>query len=109
MGHYLSVRTARVMAIGLLLGLLSGCGDDDGGIFGGESALSCVATNDTPTGVEITNTCGDTIIVLANNGERLVIPPGDTHILTTVGGAFSLAACFSPAEPEFDGDSFFCA
>jgi len=99
----------RNLIIGLLLIGLSACGgDDDGGVFGTESALSCVDTADTSGGVDVTNTCDSNIIVLVDNGERLVIPPGGTNRLVTVNGLFSLAACFSPNEPEFDGAEFTC-
>ncbi len=90
-----------------LLGLTS-CSDDDGGIFGNESALSCVQQSDAPGGVDITNTCDSNIIVQTDTGERLVIPPNGTNRLTTVNGVFLLAACFSPNEPEFDGAEFTC-
>jgi len=87
---------------------LTACSDDDGGIFGNESALSCVQQSDVSGGVDITNTCDSNIIVLADTGERLVIPPGGTNRLIRVSGSFLLAACFSPNEPEFDGAEFTC-
>ncbi|MBX2878721.1 MAG: hypothetical protein KTR32_02255 [Granulosicoccus sp.] len=88
---------------------LSACGgDDEGGVFGTESALSCVERNTVEGGVDITNTCNSNIIVLTDSGERLVIPPNGTNRLVQVGASFLLAACFSPNEPEFDGNEFTC-
>jgi len=93
---------------GVALLAVAACGDDDdGGIFGTESALSCVETTDVSGGVDVTNTCDSNIIVLTNSGERLVIPPDATNRLVTSGGFFSIAACFSPNEPEFDGSTSF--
>jgi len=92
----------------VMLGLSACGGDDDGGVFGTESALSCVQQNGVSGGVDITNTCDSNIIVLADTGERLVIPPNGTNRLLRVSGSFLLAACFSPNEPEFDGAEFTC-
>ena len=88
---------------------LTACSDDDdGGIFGTESALSCVERDTVEGGVDITNTCNSTIIVLTDSGERLVIQPNATNRLVRVGASFLLAACFSPNEPDFDDDEFTC-
>ena len=102
-----SVRGKAALAGAVLLSVVACSDDDDGGIFGTESALSCVETTDVSGGVDVTNTCDSNIIVLTNNGERLVIPPGGTNRLVRSGGFFSIAACFSPNEPEFDGSTSF--
>lgn len=99
----------KTVLFGLLVLFVASCdGDSDGGIFGTESALSCVETSDVSGGVDVTNTCDSNIIILTDSRERLVISPGDTNRLVSSAGFFRIAACFSPNEPEFDGSEFTC-
>ncbi|NKB60786.1 MAG: hypothetical protein GKR95_01145 [Gammaproteobacteria bacterium] len=99
----------KLSFIGLLLGVLAGCGGgDDGDIFGNnyESATHCVSQNSVASGVEITNTCSSTIIILTERNERLVIPAGSTHTATNVSFFTGYGACFSPNEPKLDSSNF---
>ena len=100
----------KLSFIGFLFGSLVGCGGDDGNIFGFnfESATHCVSQRSVDAGIEITNTCSKTIIILTERNERLVIPAGGTHTATDVLFLTGYGACFSPNEPKLDGDSFSC-
>ena len=95
-----------------LMLLLTGCGggDDGADIFGNNfnSATHCVSQRSTSSGVELTNTCSSTIIILTERNERLVIPAGGTHTATNVGFFTGYGACFSPNEPKLDGSTFSC-
>ncbi len=82
--------------------LVTGCGGGGGsGVSGGgDPAVGCIEqTGAAGPGVEVTNTCGDTVILLSAQEERLVIAPGGTSRLVNSGVFIIFGACFSPSEP----------
>lgn len=83
----------------LAIAVIAGCG-------GSEPALVCLEQSPTVEGVGVSNRCNQIVVVVTDNGERLVIEPGATHILLQDGKM--MAACFSPVEPDIKGSEFSC-
>ena len=71
-----------------------------------ESAMMCVEQSPASTSVAVSNRCNETIVVSANDGEKLIIAAGLTHHL--LGAGKQLGACFAPKEPRFVKKSFYC-
>jgi len=71
-----------------------------------ESAMMCVEQSPTSTSIAVSNRCNKTIVVLANDGEKLIIGSGLTHHLLRSGK--QLGACFAPKEPRFSQQNFSC-
>ena len=95
------IKCSKIIICAGVIAALSGCGGGDGGIGGGDPAVGCVQqSNSSASGVDLTNTCEDTIIVVSSGGGRLVVGPGETHRLNNVNFFDTFGACFSPSEPE---------
>ncbi len=90
----------------VVLSFLTSCGGSSTS-SGGDSANGCVSTESVSSGINVTNTCSDTIIVVTKN-ERLVIPAGETHKLLNVSFFNTYASCYSPHEPQLDGNEYTC-
>lgn len=96
-------RLAKCSVVVLLLAGLSGCGGSDDGVNGGgsgDSALHCIQQTATSRGVDVTNTCGATVVIATTSGTRVTIPPGQTRTITQ--SYSGIAACFSPYTPQIN-------
>jgi len=92
-------RLASLVCVLVLAAFISGCGAD-------ESALFCVEQAPGIDGIAVSNQCNDTIVVKADDGEKLIIAAGLTHQL--LGPGKQLSACFAPKEPQIANQTFRC-
>ena len=93
--------TPRFSTVGamIVVAALSGCSVD-------ESAMFCLEQAPDPTGIAVSNQCNKTVIVKADDGEKLIIATGLTHHL--LGSGKQLGACFAPKEPQIVEQTFRC-
>lgn len=88
-----------IILIALSAITLTGCAKDT-------SATLCIDQTPHSNGIDITNQCSQTIVVVSDQKERLIIPPGDTHRLLKV--ARQIGSCFLPDQPQIEAGEFSC-
>lgn len=67
-----------------------------------ETATRCVESQNHGQKIGIRNKCDRMISYLTSYGEKLIIGPGETHMLLRATGDFTFAACFIPDLPKLE-------